>query len=373
MTLLGDACSRGDYNLARSLIVDDGHQPNEYDDIGVGPLFVACREGRADCVRLLVDHGADLQGGGYWEVDRFQSMSPLRVVCAHAHSESLKIILEAGVGVDHENPLQAVCVAFEHGKGAARCVDCVKLLCEHGVLRTLHEDRAYWNFKVPVCIAECVDDYRALHEEGSASGRSVKSRLQRTRAARKATRDQASSSCAVQTVEEFAHAEALAEAAAAALLSEETAEADEAKEKKDKKKKKKKQPLAADVAPTAAGSMIDAADALRSVDISNEAEPENDDTQHGAGIGMHEAPPSLIKEVVPLSMAKFDTGRDIDESTMGGGTTCSVCFEGVKTHLAVPCGHLCACEGCAGLLASKGKCCPICRGDVAQWIKLHVA
>ena len=75
---------------------------------------------------------------------------------------------------------------------------------------------------------------------------------------------------------------------------------------------------------------------------------------------------------VPLSHASLDVGRrDVDESTMGGGTTCTVCFEGAKDHLALPCAHLCACAHCAGLL--EGKECPICRAKVATWIKVHIA
>ena len=84
--------------------------------------------------------------------------------------------------------------------------------------------------------------------------------------------------------------------------------------------------------------------------------------------------PAAVEQqhVLPLSLATLDIGqRDVDESTMGGGTTCSVCFEGVKDHLAVPCGHMCACARCAALLADKE--CPICRAKVAQWIKVHVA
>ena len=57
------------------------------------------------------------------------------------------------------------------------------------------------------------------------------------------------------------------------------------------------------------------------------------------------------------------------ESTIGGTLTCTVCFEGDKDHLAVPCGHQCACAGCS----KKLKECPICRGHIAQWIKVRIA
>ena len=57
------------------------------------------------------------------------------------------------------------------------------------------------------------------------------------------------------------------------------------------------------------------------------------------------------------------------ESTVGGETTCIVCFAGPKTHLAVPCGHQCACDDCSVQLKS----CPVCRAHATVWVKVHVA
>ena len=76
---------------------------------------------------------------------------------------------------------------------------------------------------------------------------------------------------------------------------------------------------------------------------------------------------------VSLADAEFSTGREIstgqahgrdaDESTLGGETTCIVCMANPKTHLAAPCGHHCACDVCADQM----KHCPICRQAVAMW------
>ena len=45
---------------------------------------------------------------------------------------------------------------------------------------------------------------------------------------------------------------------------------------------------------------------------------------------------------MPLSSAvKLGTKRDEVESTIGGQTSCIVCFKR-KSH--VPCGHMCVCE-----------------------------
>jgi hypothetical protein len=68
---------------------------------------------------------------------------------------------------------------------------------------------------------------------------------------------------------------------------------------------------------------------------------------------------------ISLADAGFDTGRPaVPESTLGGETTCIVCFTRPKTHVAVPCGHLCACDNCSARMEQ----CPICRDAVPVWL-----
>ena len=55
------------------------------------------------------------------------------------------------------------------------------------------------------------------------------------------------------------------------------------------------------------------------------------------------------------------------ESSVGGDTTCIVCFASPKTHLAAPCAHQCVCGPCAAKLQR----CPYCRTDVKMWVELH--
>ena len=70
-----------------------------------------------------------------------------------------------------------------------------------------------------------------------------------------------------------------------------------------------------------------------------------------------------------LSQAAFDTGRaNVPESTLGGETTCIVCFANPKTHIAFPCGHMCACALCS----EKMKECPYCRAEVVGWMPVRV-
>jgi hypothetical protein len=60
------------------------------------------------------------------------------------------------------------------------------------------------------------------------------------------------------------------------------------------------------------------------------------------------------------------TGRHaVPESSIGGETTCIVCFVNPKTHLAAPCGHQCACGPCSKLM----QVCPYCRAPVQLWVQ----
>ena len=68
---------------------------------------------------------------------------------------------------------------------------------------------------------------------------------------------------------------------------------------------------------------------------------------------------------VPLADANFETGRPaVPESTLGGESTCIICFTRPKSHVAAPCLHLCACDNCSARMEK----CPVCRSDVVVWI-----
>ena len=60
--------------------------------------------------------------------------------------------------------------------------------------------------------------------------------------------------------------------------------------------------------------------------------------------------------------------EEVPESTIGGETTCIVCFANPKTHITVPCGHLCACSDCS----AKMTLCPYCREPVMMWMHARV-
>ena len=184
--------------------------------------------------------------------------------------------------------------------------------------------------------------------------------------------------------------EQFANEAAEALLAEEAAEnSSNASHKSRKKKKNKKKKtegasrdpddaasasLAGHVATvSAASAQLDAAEAVdtvvEAVDVAlGGLQPfaETDEPLSGEPDEPQRPPPA---RAVSLAEASFDTGRPaVPESTIGGETTCIICFSNPKSHLAVPCGHLCACGPCS----QKMEQCPYCRGPVMMWVEARV-
>ena len=89
-----------------------------------------------------------------------------------------------------------------------------------------------------------------------------------------------------------------------------------------------------------------------------------------AALDMTPAPPTAVTS---LADAQFSTGRpEPPESTVGGQSTCIICFTNIKSHIAVPCGHQCACGDCSAQM----KECPVCRIPLLpaqMWMRVRVA
>ena len=97
-------------------------------------------------------------------------------------------------------------------------------------------------------------------------------------------------------------------------------------------------------------------------------------------VGMPPLPPAAVTS---LADAQLSTGRlQPPESTkegrkvgrktrtrIGGQSTCIICFTNPKSHLAVPCGHQCACGDCSARMQE----CPVCHSPVREWIHVRVA
>ena len=79
-----------------------------------------------------------------------------------------------------------------------------------------------------------------------------------------------------------------------------------------------------------------------------------------------QAEAASAQPVLNLADAGDITGRnDVPESSLGGATTCIVCFARPKTHLAAPCGHQSVCGTCA----ERMQLCPYCRAPVQLWVQ----
>jgi hypothetical protein len=69
---------------------------------------------------------------------------------------------------------------------------------------------------------------------------------------------------------------------------------------------------------------------------------------------------------LPLSQASPPSFQA--ESTIGGSTTCIICFSNEKSHAAVPCGHMCICLSCSARLSK----CPYCMQPAVHWMQVRV-
>lgn len=68
--------------------------------------------------------------------------------------------------------------------------------------------------------------------------------------------------------------------------------------------------------------------------------------------------PATIDVAVPIFTVRAEEARPPKQVNLG---KCEVCFIRPKTHVFVPCGHLCACAACSYKAMEETGTCPICR------------
>ena len=56
----------------------------------------------------------------------------------------------------------------------------------------------------------------------------------------------------------------------------------------------------------------------------------------------------------------------------GDETECCVCMDGRKTHILMPCRHVCVCAGCASVIMAGSKACPMCRGVSTDCFEVYM-
>lgn len=142
----------------------------------------------------------------------------------------------------------------------------------------------------------------------------------------------------------------------------ETARAETARKSREQERRAAAAAAAAAEAKAAAAAAAEAeAAAEEEAEVAEERAREE-----GEGEGEEDVAPLAA---VPLSEANFDTGRPaVPESTLGGESTCIICFTRPKSHAAVPCGHRCACADCSAKIMERDRRCPYCREEVMMWM-----
>lgn len=90
-SLLSRAAARGDLRMVKiCLLVCDANAPERE---SIPPLCAAAGTGHLEIVKLLVQHGADINGSG---------PKPLVSACSHRHYEVAKFLLEYGADSNAE-------------------------------------------------------------------------------------------------------------------------------------------------------------------------------------------------------------------------------------------------------------------------------
>ena len=103
------------------------------------------------------------------------------------------------------------------------------------------------------------------------------------------------------------------------------------------------------------------------------------DVQHDERATSDALPITTLSARTQESKAKADAASkayakaDAPESTNGDQTYCAICFDGPKSHVAVPCFHQIVCGSCASKIASIDNRCPICRAPVQMWGPVRMA
>uniref|UniRef100_A0A3B3ZXV0 Uncharacterized protein n=1 Tax=Periophthalmus magnuspinnatus TaxID=409849 RepID=A0A3B3ZXV0_9GOBI len=148
VTALHEACIKGHPNCVR-LLLRAGAQVDVRTIHGSTPLCYACTSGSLDCARLLLEHGANvnpslttltpsslqeacmqgmrlIEGGASVNMVAVDSITPLHEACLRGQVQCVRLLLEAGAQV-RTHKLTPLCDACTSGS-----LECVRLLLKHG-------------------------------------------------------------------------------------------------------------------------------------------------------------------------------------------------------------------------------------------------
>ena len=77
-----------------------------------------------------------------------------------------------------------------------------------------------------------------------------------------------------------------------------------------------------------------------------------------------------VEQTATPSAPPYPVAEEGVPSPNNRGALCVICMNNAQTHCAVPCGHKCLCQACAGF-AMKAGICPMCRQNVETIIRVY--
>lgn len=94
------------------------------------PTHIACKYGHVECLRILINAGADINSKDFW------GWTCLIAACAYAHPECIKELLQRGADtsiLDHsgETALHNMCVDSRHVEHKHKFVECIRTYMEN--------------------------------------------------------------------------------------------------------------------------------------------------------------------------------------------------------------------------------------------------
>jgi ankyrin repeat protein len=115
--------SQEGYTSCVTLLLDEGAEPNQVNEVGASPLLQAAQNGRDDCVSLLLDKGAEPN-----RIDN-RGASPLLMAAHTGHAVCVGLLLSSGADPNLAGPLGTLPL---HQAARNGHTECVRLLLYNG-------------------------------------------------------------------------------------------------------------------------------------------------------------------------------------------------------------------------------------------------
>jgi ankyrin repeat protein len=185
-TPLNYSSEHGPINAVR-LLLEHGADVNSGNVYGRTPLHLACKKGNYDIAQLLIDHHAIVDSA-----DRQNGTTPLMLACAKGHIAVAKLLLEHDAAVNHQETGGGRSAL--HRAVFCQCKEIVQLLLKYKASILIRNKQRYGQtplhcaFQPAFYIIRSQDDYKNLLEivtallldSGSNSGINIKDKVGKT-------------------------------------------------------------------------------------------------------------------------------------------------------------------------------------------------